>query len=51
MTRTEDRLQDELHALAGQVRGDRLRPLPALEPTGERHPGGRPGTAKNGTAG
>jgi hypothetical protein len=30
-TRTEDRLQDALHALAGQVRDDRLRPLPAFE--------------------
>jgi hypothetical protein len=29
MTRTEDRLQDALSALASQVRDDRLRPLPA----------------------
>ena len=32
MTRTEDRLQDALSARAGQVRDERLRPLPAPAP-------------------
>jgi hypothetical protein len=32
MSRTEDRLQDALSARAGQVRDDRLRPLPAPDP-------------------
>ena len=32
MSRTEDRLQDALSALAGQVRDERLRPLPAPDP-------------------
>jgi hypothetical protein len=38
MTRTEDRLQDTLSALASQVRDDRLRPLPAPAPDPRRHP-------------
>jgi hypothetical protein len=32
MTRTEERLQDALHAAASRVNDDRLRPLPALQP-------------------
>jgi hypothetical protein len=36
MTRTEDRLQDALSALASQVRDDRLRPLPAPDPDPRR---------------
>jgi hypothetical protein len=36
MSRTEDRLQDALSALAGQVRNDRLRPLPAPDPDPRR---------------
>jgi hypothetical protein len=35
-TRTEERLADALHASAGRVRDDRLRPLPILEPVGGR---------------
>ncbi len=41
MTWTEERLQDALHASAGRVRDDRLRPLPAPEPTAERQARGR----------
>ena len=36
MSRTEDRLQDALSALAGQVRDERLRPLPAPDPDPRR---------------
>ncbi|HME66135.1 MAG TPA: hypothetical protein VKG61_14700 [Streptosporangiaceae bacterium] len=36
MSRTEDRLQDALSALAGQVRDERLRPLPAPDPDPKR---------------
>ena len=36
MSRTEDRLQDALSALASQVRDDRLRPLPAPDPDPRR---------------
>lgn len=32
MIRTEERLRDALHASAGRVQDDRLRPLPILEP-------------------
>jgi hypothetical protein len=32
MSRTQERLADALHAAADQVRDDRLRPLPGLEP-------------------
>jgi len=38
MTRTEDRLQDALSALAGQVRDERLRPLPAPARDQDRDP-------------
>jgi hypothetical protein len=41
MTRTEERLQDALHASAGRVRDDRLRPLPDVEPGAERETGPR----------
>ena len=40
MTRIEERLQDALHAEAGRVRDDRLRPLPAPE-AGAEHREGR----------
>lgn len=43
MTRTEERLQDALHAAASRVNDDRLRPLPALQPG----PARRPGPARN----
>jgi hypothetical protein len=36
MSRTEDRLQDALSALASEVRDDRLRPLPAPDPDPRR---------------
>jgi hypothetical protein len=41
MTKTmmEERLADALHASAARVRDDRLRPLPALEPAGDRENG------------
>ena len=38
MSRTEDRLQDALSALAGQVRDERLRPLPAPARDQDRDP-------------
>jgi hypothetical protein len=38
VTRTEDRLQDALSALAGQVRDERLRPLPAPARDQDRDP-------------
>ena len=38
MSRTEDRLQDALSALAGQVRDERLRPLPAPARDRDRDP-------------
>jgi len=41
MTWTEERLQDALHASAGRVRDDRLRPLPVLEPRAEPGTGPR----------
>ena len=42
MTRTEERLADALQASAGQVRNDRLRPLPEPKPGLSAEPG--PGT-------
>ncbi len=41
MTRMEERLADALHASAGRVRDDRLRPLPVLEPVTEPGPSPR----------
>ena len=42
MTRTEERLQDALHASASRVKDDQLRPLPAFQPGPAHGPSSAP---------